>query len=404
MATATLDDMAAGGMYDLVGGGFHRYSVDERWLVPHFEKMLYDNAVLASAYLHAWVVTGEPRYRRDRRGDDRVRAPRARSRRRRSRSAQDADTDGVEGLTYTWTPEEAAGAGLPRELLQPFEHGRCIVRGELEPELRDRLLAIRAARPQPFRDDKALASWNGLMLAPIAEAGYRFERDDWLAAARALGDFLLGSLSDAEGRLQRSLRDGRASGPGFLDDYANVAYGLLELHVATGELRWLLEARRLALLAIELFARRRERRVLPRGRGRRRARRAHEGSPGHAHPVRERDARVGAAAAGAYLGRRRARAARGLGLPPRRARTGAGAGSVRVGTLRPRPLVRPTARDRDRGAGRRRRSRARRWRPSSRGRWSRSALPRRFRCSRASRSSRVGLRSTSASASPAARP
>jgi uncharacterized protein len=254
MVTATLDAMAAGGMYDLVGGGFHRYSVDDRWLVPHFEKMLYDNAVLASAYLHAWVVTGNPRYRQV------VEETIEYVLRELSlpggglASAQDADTHGVEGLTHTWTVEEAAGAGLPRELLEPFEHGRYVVRGELDPELRAQLLHLRATRPQPVRDDKALASWNGLVLAAIAEAGYRLERDDWLAAARALGEFLLGPLSSENGRLLRSIRDGRASGPGFLDDYANVAYGLLELHVATGELRWLLEARRLALLAVELFA------------------------------------------------------------------------------------------------------------------------------------------------------
>jgi hypothetical protein len=168
-------------------------------------------------------------------------------------SAHDADTEGVEGLTYTWTLEEADAVGLSRELLEPFEHGRLIVRGELEPELRARLLAERATRVQPFRDDKALASWNGLALAALAEAGYRLERDDWLEAAQALGAFLLGPLSAGDGRLFRSVRDGRASGAGFLDDYANVANGLLELHAATGELRWLLEARRLALLAVELF-------------------------------------------------------------------------------------------------------------------------------------------------------
>ena len=140
------------------------------------------------------------------------------------------------------------------ELLEPFEHGRSIVRGELAPELRASLLAERATRPQPFRDDKALASWNGLALAAFAEAGYRFERDDWLEVARGIGELLLGPLSDDDGGLYRSLRDGRASGAGFLDDYANAAYGLLELHVATGELRWLLEAHRLARRAIELFA------------------------------------------------------------------------------------------------------------------------------------------------------
>jgi len=254
MVEATLDGMAAGGLYDIVGGGFHRYSVDDRWLVPHFEKMLYDNAVLASTYLHAWVVTGKPRY-----GEivsetldyllREMLLPEG-----GIASAQDADTDGVEGLTYTWTPDEAEAEGLPRELLEPFEHGRLIVRGELDRELRARLLAVRETRPQPFRDDKTLASWNGLALAALAEAGYRLERDDWLDAARGVGEFLLGPLSDADGCLLRSRRDGRVSGTGFLDDYANVAFGLMELHVATGDPRWLLEAHRLALRAVELFA------------------------------------------------------------------------------------------------------------------------------------------------------
>ena len=167
-------------------------------------------------------------------------------------SAQDADTDGVEGLTHTWTPEEADAVGLSRELLEPFEHGRYVVRGELDPELRG-AFSRTGTRPQPFRDDKALASWNGLALAALAEAGYRLQRDDWLDAARELGEFLLGSLSGEDGRLFRSIRDGRVSGFGFLDDYANVAHGLLELHVATGEVRWLLEAHRLAVLAVELF-------------------------------------------------------------------------------------------------------------------------------------------------------
>jgi len=248
--TKTLDAMAAGGMYDLVGGGFHRYSVDERWLVPHFEKMLYDNALLVPAYLHAWVVTGEERYRqvveetveymlRD------LALPEG-----GFASSQDADTDGVEGLTYTWTEDE----GVPAELLQPFEHGRSIIRGELDPELRVRLLEVRAERAQPGRDDKAIAAWNGLALAALGEAGRRLGRSDWLDGGRRLGEFLLGLLSTPEGRLYRSWRDGRASIPGYLEDYADVAHGLYELHVATGELRWLEEANRLARLAVDLFA------------------------------------------------------------------------------------------------------------------------------------------------------
>jgi uncharacterized protein YyaL (SSP411 family) len=246
----TLDGMAAGGMYDLVGGGFHRYSVDDRWLVPHFEKMLYDNALLASAYLHAWVVTGEARYRRVVEETLEYVVRELSLEGGGLASAQDADTDGVEGLTYTWEP----GEEVPDELLVPWEDGRCIVRGELELELRDRLLEMRARRVQPFRDDKAIASWNGLALAALAEAGYRLERREWLEAARGVAEFLLGPLSTPERRLLRSWRDGRTSGEAYLDDYANVAFGLMELHVATGEPRWLEEARRLALLAVDLFA------------------------------------------------------------------------------------------------------------------------------------------------------
>ena len=254
MVRRTLDGMAAGGLYDVVGGGFHRYSVDARWLVPHFEKMLYDNALLVSAYLHAWVVTGEER---DRRIVEETVAYLLREMRLESgglASAQDADTEGVEGVTYTWTPEEWEGLGLEPSLLEPFEHGRCIVRGDLEPEVKARLLELRAKRPQPFRDDKAIASWNGLALAALAEAGRRLDRDDWLAAASELGEFLLTELRGDDGRVLRSVRDGRVSGPGFLDDHANVAHGLLELHVATGEPRWLLEARRIADVALELFS------------------------------------------------------------------------------------------------------------------------------------------------------
>ncbi|MBA2643473.1 MAG: thioredoxin domain-containing protein [Actinobacteria bacterium] len=254
MVTATLDGMAAGGMYDVVGGGFHRYSVDDRWLVPHFEKMLYDNALLTSTYLHAWVVTGMPRYREVVEQTVEYMLRELALPGGGLASAQDADTEGVEGLTYTWTQEEAAEAGIPPELLEPFEHGRLIVRGELDDDLRARLLALRAERTQPFRDDKAVASWNGLALAALAEAAYRLERGDWLEAARELGELLLGPLSSEDGRLYRSTRDERTSGHGFLDDYANVANGLMELHVATGEARWLTEANRLARIAVDLFA------------------------------------------------------------------------------------------------------------------------------------------------------
>ena len=250
MVRTTLDGMAAGGMYDLVGGGFHRYSVDERWLVPHFEKMLYDNALLAPTYLHAWVVTGEERYRQVAEETLDYLLRELRLPEGGFASAQDADTDGVEGLTFTWTPDE----GVREELLHPFEHGRFIVRGELADDERRRLFDVRERRPKPARDDKAIAAWNGLALAALAEAGRRLGREDLLTAARELGEFLLGPLSTAQGRLHRTFRAGQAKGTGYLEDYADVANGLLELHVASGEVRWLEEANRLARLAIELFA------------------------------------------------------------------------------------------------------------------------------------------------------
>jgi hypothetical protein len=240
----TLDAMALGGMYDLVGGGFHRYSVDAAWLVPHFEKMLYDNALLASAYLHGWLVLGKQRYREivEETLDYVLRELAVEG--GGFASSQDADTDGVEGLTYTWTEEE----GVPADLLEPFEHGRSVIRGELDPATRGRLFELRERRPKPARDDKVITSWNGLAIAALAEAGRRLDRPDYVGAAVAAAELL------AREDVQRSFRDGRASGSGFLDDYANLAHGLYELHVATGDLRWLRESLRLARRAVELFA------------------------------------------------------------------------------------------------------------------------------------------------------
>jgi uncharacterized protein len=248
MPEKTLDEMAAGGMYDIVGGGFHRYSTDQRWLVPHFEKMLYDNAQLAVVYLHGWQVIGKERYRRvveqtldymlrDLALEDGGFA-----------SSQDADTDGKEGLTYTFLRSDP----VPDAQLHAFEGGRFIVRGELDEATRAELFELRQSRPQPALDDKTVASWNGLALAALAECGRVLDRADWVDAARALGEFLLDPMS-TEGRLHRTWRAGVAKGTGFLEDYADVANGLLELHAATGELRWLEEANRLGRLAAELF-------------------------------------------------------------------------------------------------------------------------------------------------------
>jgi uncharacterized protein YyaL (SSP411 family) len=248
MAWVTFDRMAEGGMYDVLGGGFHRYSVDETWLVPHFEKMLYDNGLLASAYLHAWLVSGEARYRKvvEETLDYMIRELRLPE--GGFASAQDADTDGVEGLTYTWTAEEIESAlGEPRsDWLQPFEGGRSIIRAGVPEDDRRRLMDVRTARPQPLRDDKVITAWNGMALAAFAEAGLRLGRDDYLQVAEELAGFLRGTMADEDGLLRRTYRDGVAKIDGYLEDYAHVANGYIELHWATGDLRWLEEAYLLA--------------------------------------------------------------------------------------------------------------------------------------------------------------
>jgi uncharacterized protein YyaL (SSP411 family) len=271
MAVKTLDEMAAGGMYDQLGGGFHRYSVDAVWLVPHFEKMLYDNALLASVYLHGWLVTGAPRYREvvEETLDYLLREMRLPE--GGFASAQDADTKGEEGLTYVWGYEELVNLLEPAEAELVIERYGVTVGGNFEGSnilyaarevadpagllagAREKLLAVRALRPQPLRDDKALAAWNGLVLAAFAEAALQLERADYRAAAEAIADFLLGPMSDGEGRLFRTYRAETAKINGYLEDYANTANGLLELYALTGDLRRLEEARRLALLAVELF-------------------------------------------------------------------------------------------------------------------------------------------------------
>jgi uncharacterized protein YyaL (SSP411 family) len=255
LVRTTLDGMAAVGMYDVLGGGFHRYSVDELWLVPHFEKMLYDNALLASAYLHAWLVTGAARYRTvvEETLDYMIREMRLPE--GGFASAQDADTDGVEGLTYTWTAEEleAALGEQHSDWLQPFEDGRSIIRADVPDEDRRRLLEVRAGRPQPLRDDKVITAWNGLALAALAEAGLRLEREDYLEVAEDLAGFLRDTMADKDGLLRRTYRDGVAKIGGYLEDYAHVANGYIELHWATGDLRWLDEAYLLAAHA-EAFA------------------------------------------------------------------------------------------------------------------------------------------------------
>jgi uncharacterized protein len=284
MTRRTLDAMAAGGIHDQLGGGFHRYSTDARWLVPHFEQMLYDNAQLARAYLHAWRVTGETEYREIARGTLDFMARDLRRPDGTFAASLDADTEGVEGATFTWTEEqvrealEAAtddGAGLADLFAAAYGvteagnwEGRTIlsrVRGDPElaarfslstdavserlAEARAILLAARGERPQPARDDKALAAWNGLAIGAFADAAAAFDEPAATAyreiAARA-ADALLAGLLGAEGRLRRSWKDGRATADGVLEDHAHLADGLLALYEATFDERWFVAARSLA--------------------------------------------------------------------------------------------------------------------------------------------------------------
>jgi len=261
MTAHTLRAMASGGMYDQVGGGFARYSVDARWLVPHFEKMLYDNALLARAYLHGWQVAGDPLFRavceetldwalREMRGDEGG-----------FHSALDADSEGEEGKFYVWSLAELREVG-GEEAVQAFgateggnfEGKNILVRaGDASPELKRRLYDVRAQRVWPGLDDKRLASWNALMVAALAEAGAALERPDFLDAARGCADFILRELRE-DGRLLRTWKDGQAKLNAYLEDHAFLLEALLTLYEATFEPRWFGEARALADTMIERFA------------------------------------------------------------------------------------------------------------------------------------------------------
>jgi uncharacterized protein YyaL (SSP411 family) len=270
MTSHTLRAMASGGMYDQVGGGFARYSVDPYWLVPHFEKMLYDNALLARAYLHGWLVIGDELFRRvaEETLDWALREMRAPE--GAFYSALDADSEGVEGKFYVWTVEEMRQAleGEPDadEAIAWFGatdrgnfEGRNIpVRGPGTPERlgewRRKLYEARAQRVWPGLDDKRLTSWNALMISALAEAGAVLERPDYLDAARRCADFVHGSLHDDDGRLLRTWKDGRAHLNAYLEDHAYLLEALLTLYVSSFEPRWFTEARALADTMIERFA------------------------------------------------------------------------------------------------------------------------------------------------------
>jgi uncharacterized protein len=270
MSLRTLDAMARGGIYDQVGGGFARYAVDATWTVPHFEKMLYDNALLAQAYLHGWQVSGSERFKavccetldwalRE------MRHPEG-----GFYSALDADSEGVEGKFYVWTVAElrdVLGSGLADEAIAyfgasergNFERGLNVLeaRGPEPsdlPEIRRRLLAARAGRVRPGLDDKLLTSWNALMISALAEAGSVLGRDDYLDAAVRCGAFVLVDLRDGDGRLLRTWKDGQARLSGYLEDHAFLLEALIGLYEATGDPGWYREATTLADVLIERFS------------------------------------------------------------------------------------------------------------------------------------------------------
>jgi uncharacterized protein YyaL (SSP411 family) len=269
MALHTLRRMAAGGMYDQVGGGFARYSVDARWVVPHFEKMLYDNALLARAYLHAWQVSREPLFRRVCEETLEWALRELRQGEGGFASALDADSEGVEGKFYVWTlPEvrevlgpELAPVAIGHFGMTPggnFEGANIPVRATSDPtelpEIRRRLLEARERRVRPGLDDKRITAWNALMISALADAGAALERPDLVEAAERCAEFLLRDMLDGDGRLLRSYNRGRAKQPAFLDDHAFLLAALLDLYEATFDPRWFGEAERLAGEILERFA------------------------------------------------------------------------------------------------------------------------------------------------------
>ena len=278
VVTATLDKMASGGVYDQVGGGFHRYSTDERWHVPHFEKMLYDNALLVRLYVHAWQVTGFERYRRVATETCEYLVRELRHCEGAFFSSQDADSEGVEGRFFVWPWDELVEIGgeavatafgaTPSGnwegtniLWRPLPIGGVAAEFDLEPaELERRTEAARAAlfetrerRVHPATDDKILAAWNGFAIAALAEAGRAFERRDLVEAAIGAAEFVVTRLRDGAGRLLRSWREGRSGRPAFADDHAALADACLVLYETTFDLRWFEQARALADDLVRLF-------------------------------------------------------------------------------------------------------------------------------------------------------
>ncbi|MFQ5950696.1 MAG: thioredoxin domain-containing protein [Candidatus Geothermarchaeales archaeon] len=281
MVETTLTRMARGGVYDQLGGGFHRYSVDAHWLVPHFEKMLYDNALLSRVYLHAYQVTGNALYRRVVEETLDYVAREMTDPLGGFYSTQDADTEGEEGKFYVWTPREVKEVlgsrdgdlfcryfdvteggnfegknilnvpNAPEKVAEeaavsPRELGDVILRG------RRKLFEVRGKRVRPGRDEKVLTAWNGLMLASFAEASWVLDRRDYLAVAQKNAGFVLSHLRD-KGRLLRTWKGRRAKLNGYLVDYSFLADGLLALYQADFDVGWFVEARALADVMLNHF-------------------------------------------------------------------------------------------------------------------------------------------------------
>ncbi|MEV4058622.1 thioredoxin domain-containing protein [Nonomuraea dietziae] len=269
MSDRTLEAMARGGIYDQLGGGFARYSVDAEWVVPHFEKMLYDNALLLRVYTHWWKATGAPLARRVALETADWLLREMRTPEGGFASALDADSEGEEGRFYVWTPaqlrealgEDAQWAVELFEVKGTFEHGASVLQLLEDPDdtgryerVRARLMAARDLRVRPGRDDKVVASWNGLVIAALAETGTVFERPDLVEAASAAAALLAGTHV-TDGRLLRTSRDGRPGhNAGVLEDYANLAEGLITLYGVTGETRWFELAGRLLDVVLDRFA------------------------------------------------------------------------------------------------------------------------------------------------------
>ncbi len=268
MVTLTLDKMAGGGMYDQLGGGFHRYSVDARWLVPHFEKMLYDNALLAVAYVEAWQATGRADYARVARETLDYVLREMTGPEGGFYSTLDADSEGEEGKFYVWTPAEIVAVLGPERahafcqaydvsepgnfeghnilnLPKTFDQLAAMLnrdRAELDRELaesRAQLLAVRNGRVWPALDDKVLVSWNGLMIDALAQAGAALGEPRYVDAAVKAADFLLAHLRRPDGRLLHCWRNGTAKLDAYVDDYACLANSLVSLYEATFDERWI---------------------------------------------------------------------------------------------------------------------------------------------------------------------